>query len=82
LKVGRAAAALGCVNRGSLLLEGKHLVAQELPPEPDASASCRECGTELVIARATPILLGSAFEELTLACKTCDFTKKIRIKRS
>jgi hypothetical protein len=56
--------------------------ARELPPEPDASASCPECGTELAVARVTPVLLGSEFEELTLVCKTCDFTKKIRIKRS
>ena len=57
-------------------------VDQELPPEPDASASCTECETELAIARVTPVLLGSEFEELTLVCKTCGFTKKIRIKRS
>jgi len=60
-----------------------HLAAaRELPPEPDASASCTECGTELAIARVKPVLFGSEFEELTLVCKTCGFTKKIRIKRS
>jgi hypothetical protein len=58
------------------------LAAHELPPEPDASASCPECGTELAVARVTPVLFGSEFEELTLACKTCGFTKKIKIKRS
>jgi RNase P subunit RPR2 len=58
------------------------LASKEQPPEPDASASCTQCGTELVIARVTPVLLGSAFEELTLVCKTCGFTKKISIKRS
>jgi RNase P subunit RPR2 len=64
------------------LIEGKHLAARELPPERDASASCAECGTELAVARVTPVLFGSEFEELALACKTCGFTKKIRIKRS
>jgi transcription elongation factor Elf1 len=58
------------------------VAAQELPPQTDASATCPECGTELAVARITPILFGSAFEELTLACKTCGFTKKIRIKRA
>jgi RNase P subunit RPR2 len=57
------------------------VAAQELPPEADASATCAECGRELVVARVTPVLFGSEFEELTLACKTCGFTKKIKIKR-
>jgi hypothetical protein len=57
------------------------VAAQELPPEPDASASCTECGAELIVVRVTPVLFGGEFEELTLACKTCDFTKKIKIKR-
>jgi len=60
----------------------KHVAAQELPPEPEVSATCTECGTELAIVRITPVLFGSEFEELTLACKTCGFTKKIKIKRS
>jgi hypothetical protein len=68
--------------RESLLRDGKRLVAQELPPEPDASASCRECGAELVVAGVTPVLFGGAFEELTLAYKTCDFAMKITVKRS
>jgi RNase P subunit RPR2 len=58
------------------------VAAQELPPEPDASASCTECGTELIVVRVTPVLFGSKFEKLTLACKTCGFTKEIKIKRS
>jgi hypothetical protein len=62
--------------------EEKHVAAQELPPQTDASATCAECGTELAIARITPVLFGSEFEELTLACKTCGFTKKIRVKRT
>jgi ribosomal protein S14 len=62
------------------LIEGKHLA--ELPPEPDGSTSCAECGTELAVARVTPVLLRSEFEELALACRICGFTKKIRIKRS
>jgi hypothetical protein len=36
----------------------------------------------LAVARITPVLFGGAFEELRLACKTCGFTKKIRIKRA
>ena len=58
------------------------MASKELPPEPDASASCPQCGTELAIARVTPVLLGSTFEELTLVCKTCGFAKKMSIKRS
>jgi transcription elongation factor Elf1 len=62
--------------------EEKHVAAQELPPQIDPSATCPGCGTELAVARITPVLFGSAFEELTLACKACGFTKKIRIKRA
>jgi RNase P subunit RPR2 len=58
------------------------VAAPELPPEAEASATCAECGTELVVARVTPVLFGKEFEELTLACKSCGFTKKIKIKRS
>jgi RNase P subunit RPR2 len=58
------------------------VAAQKLPPEPDAAATCSACGTELIVARVTPVLFGSELEELTLACKTCGFTKKIKIKRS
>jgi hypothetical protein len=36
----------------------------------------------LAVARVTPVLPGSAFEQLTLVCKTCGFTRKISIKRS
>jgi transcription elongation factor Elf1 len=61
--------------------EEEHVAAQQLPPESDASATCLECGTELIVTRVTPVLFGSGFEELTLACKTCGFTKKIKIKR-
>ena len=35
----------------------------------------------MVITRITPILFGWAFEDLTLACKTCGLTKKLRVKR-
>ena len=58
------------------------MAAQELPPEAEASAICPACGTELLVARVTPVLLGSELEELALACKTCSYTKKIKIKRS
>ena len=36
----------------------------------------------MVIIRITPILFGGAFEDLLLACKTCNFTKKLRIERT
>ena len=36
----------------------------------------------MVIVRITPILFGGEFEDLTLACKKCDYTKEIRIKRT
>jgi RNase P subunit RPR2 len=58
------------------------LASKEPPLEPDASASCPQCQTELGVARVTPVLPGSAFEQLTLVCKTCGFTRKISIKRS
>jgi hypothetical protein len=32
----------------------------------------------MVITRITPILFGGAFEALSLACKKCGFTKKLR----
>jgi hypothetical protein len=35
----------------------------------------------MVITRITPILFGGEFEDLTLACKTCGFAKKLRIER-
>jgi C4-type Zn-finger protein len=47
-----------------------------------AEAKCPECGTELLVARITPVLFVGEFEELGLACKTCSFTKTIKIKRA
>jgi len=35
----------------------------------------------MVIVRVTPVLFGGEFEDLTLLCKTCGFTKMIKIKR-
>jgi hypothetical protein len=58
------------------------VVDQQLPPEQDASSMCPKCETEMVITRITPVLFGGAFEELWLACKTCDHTTKIRVERS
>ena len=58
------------------------MAATELPPEAEPSAKCPECGTELLVARITPILFVGEFEELGLACKTCSFTKTIKIKRA
>jgi len=55
--------------------------AEALPPEIEA-AICPKCGTELVITRITPVLFVGEFEYLTLACKTCGFTKELKIKRS
>jgi C4-type Zn-finger protein len=46
-----------------------------------ASSACPQCGTEMVIIRVTPILFGGKFEDLTLACKKCGYTKELRIKR-
>jgi C4-type Zn-finger protein len=62
-------------------MKGNHVAAQGLPPE-NASAACPECGTEMVITRITPILFGGKFEDLTLACRACGFTKKLRIERA
>jgi len=41
-----------------------------------------QCETEMVITRITPILFGGAFKALSLACKKCGFTKKLRVERS
>jgi hypothetical protein len=68
--------------RGQCRVRGNHVAGQELPPEQSASSRCPTCGTEMVITRITPILFGEAFEELSLACKTCDYRKKIKIERS
>jgi RNase P subunit RPR2 len=62
--------------------EEEHVTADELPSEAEGSATCADCGTELVVARVTPVFFGGEFEELTLACKSCGSTKKIKIKRS
>ncbi len=56
------------------------MAAQDVPP--DVSATCPACGTEMIVARITPVVFGGEFEELALACKTCSHTKKIKIKRS
>jgi C4-type Zn-finger protein len=58
------------------------VVGQELPPEGNLESTCPECGREMVITRITPILFAKEFEELTLLCQTCDFTKKVKIKRT
>jgi C4-type Zn-finger protein len=57
------------------------VAGQEMPPEAVASSACPQCGTEMVIIRVTPILFGGKFEDLTLACKKCGYTKELRIKR-
>jgi hypothetical protein len=36
----------------------------------------------MVVARVKPLLFGGKFEDLTLACKGCGFTKDIRIERN
>ncbi len=36
----------------------------------------------MVITRVTPVLFARAFEELSLACKTCGHTAKLRIARN
>jgi len=36
----------------------------------------------MAVARVKPLLFGGKFEDLTLACKTCGFTKGFRIARS
>jgi transcription elongation factor Elf1 len=61
-------------------VKGNHVAGQKLPPE-GATSTCPECGTEMVITRITPILFGGKFEDLALACKTCGFTKQLRIER-
>jgi len=53
----------------------------ETPPEAEASSSCPNCGTEMVIIRIKPILFSWKFEDLTLACKKCSSTKELRLKR-
>lgn len=58
------------------------MAARQSPPETDDSVTCAECGTELVVVRVTPVLFAGELEELTLACRTCGFTKMIKIKRS
>ncbi len=62
--------------------EGNHVASQETPPESAASSACPQCGTEMAIIRVTPILFGGEFEDLTLACKKCGYTKELRIKRT
>jgi predicted RNA-binding Zn-ribbon protein involved in translation (DUF1610 family) len=57
------------------------VAGQETPPE-EPSTTCPECGTEMAITRVKPLLFGGRFEDLTLACKACGFTKDIRIERS
>jgi transcription elongation factor Elf1 len=56
------------------------VAGEEMPPE-EASSTCPKCGTEMVITRITPILFAGAFEYLSLACKTCGLTKKLRVER-
>ena len=58
------------------------MVGQELPPEGNLESTCPECEREMVITRITPILFASEFEELTLLCQNCDFTKKLKINRT
>jgi hypothetical protein len=35
----------------------------------------------MIIIRIKPILFSWKFEDLTLACKKCSFTKELRLKR-
>ncbi|HEY2106323.1 MAG TPA: hypothetical protein VGH29_11095 [Candidatus Binataceae bacterium] len=56
------------------------MAAQDLPP--DLSATGPACGTEMFVARVTPVVFGGEYEELALSCKTCGHTRKIKIKRS
>jgi hypothetical protein len=58
------------------------VIGQELPPEEKLESACPGCGREMVITRITPILFAREFEELTLLCQNCDFTKKLKIKRT
>jgi hypothetical protein len=67
---------------GLSLAKGNHVAIPETPLEAGASSACPDCGTEMVIIRIKPILLGWKFEDLTLACKKCGSTKEFRIKRS
>jgi len=57
------------------------VASRDSPPEPPSS-TCPECGIEMIVARVKPLLFGGKFEDLTLACKACGFTKDIRIERS
>jgi len=57
------------------------VAGQETPPD-EPSSKCPACGTEMAVARVKPLLFGGKFEDLTLACKTCGFTKGFRIARS
>jgi C4-type Zn-finger protein len=45
-------------------------------------STCPQCGTEMGVTRVKPLLFGGKFEELTLACKGCGFTRGITIERS
>jgi predicted RNA-binding Zn-ribbon protein involved in translation (DUF1610 family) len=58
------------------------VVGQELPPERKLESACPGCGKEMGITRITPILFACEFEELTLRCQKCDFTKKLKINRA
>jgi predicted RNA-binding Zn-ribbon protein involved in translation (DUF1610 family) len=57
------------------------MAVQGAPPE-DPSSTCPECGTEMIVTRVKPLLFGGKFEDLTLVCDACGFTKEIRIERS
>jgi hypothetical protein len=61
--------------------KGNHVAVPETPPEAEASSACTNCGTEMIIIRIKPILFSWKFEDLTLACKKCSFTKELRLKR-
>jgi hypothetical protein len=61
--------------------KGNHVAGQGASPEEKASSACPGCGTEMVIVRVTPLLFGGEFEDLTLLCKTCGFTKMLKIRR-
>jgi hypothetical protein len=61
--------------------KGYQVAGQEPQPEEEVSSTCLECGLEMVIIRITPLLFGGKFEDLTLACKRCGCTKKLRIRR-
>jgi predicted RNA-binding Zn-ribbon protein involved in translation (DUF1610 family) len=58
------------------------VVGGELAPKANVESTCPECGTEMVITRIKPILFPSRFEELTLICQKCGFTKKLKINRT